>query len=478
MEAKPKTPERQLLFRQIPGVDQILDHPELSEWLVRVPREVCADVIRQVLAAVRAQILQDTESVLVKEGQVNRKAILGEVTRALHTLASPSLRAVVNGTGIVLHTNFGRAPLSGKALDAVSRVSASYNNLEYDLERRTRGSRHTHVEEALKALLKVESVLVVNNCAAAVLLTLAGLSHGKETIVSRGELVEIGGSFRIPEVMESAGAVLREVGTTNRTHLRDYESAITERTGLLMKAYRSNFDIVGFTTEVALEDLVALGAERGIPTAMDLGCGLLVDLQPYGIHRGTTVQSIVESGVDVVCFSGDKLLGGPQCGILVGKEKWISRLKSHPMTRALRVDKMVLSALEATLSSYLDGSWRTALPAHRMMTMTSEDTAIRAGQLQELLSPLEARFPVRLSIVETEGKVGGGTLPLTVLPGFGVCVAIEGTSSDAVEQFFRNHSSPIVGRVTESGFVLDVRTLFDGDFATIHACLTALLNPS
>ena len=470
-----KTVSQSELFQQIPAVDRVLGSPEMKTFIEGMPGELVTRVIRLELDAIRNSIRNADDEALSDQGQLSQTRVFERLQIRFAQTFQPSLAPVINGTGIVLHTNFGRAPLSERALEAISRTGRGYSNLEYDVAKRSRGSRHSHVETLLQQLLNVEAALVVNNCAAAVLLGLAALSHGKETIVSRGELVEIGGSFRIPEVMESAGAKLREVGTTNRTHLKDYESAIHSETGLLLKAYRSNFEIVGFTKEVSLEELVELGKKHEIPTMMDLGCGLIVDLKPFGIDRGTQVQSIVEKGVDLICFSGDKLLGGPQCGIIVGTKVMIEKLRNHPMTRALRVDKMVLSALEATLASYAEGKWTDELPAHRMLTMSPEEADERAQGLKAILCDNQPEeIELTIQVVDTEGKVGGGTLPLAVLKGKGVQISSKTMSPNDIERHFRGAQVPIIGRVTDAGFVLDSRTLFTADYDRIVKSLKDL----
>ena len=462
----------QTLYQQIPGVDRLLGEPTVASALNGIPGHLATQWIREELDAIRHSLKTGNDPLLNQDSTLNQDRIVVRILHRIENICAPSLRPLVNGTGIVLHTNFGRAPLSEDAIEAVSKTGRGYSNLEYDLEARARGSRHDHVETLLKAFLGVEAALVVNNCAAAVLLGIAANSKGKETIVSRGELVEIGGSFRIPEVMESAGALLKEVGTTNRTHVRDYENAMGPETGLLLKAYRSNFEIVGFTKEVSVAELAELGKAHEIPTMMDLGCGLMVDLAPYGIDRGTRVQSIVEAGIDLVCFSGDKLLGGPQCGIIVGKSPMIQRLKKHPMTRALRVDKMILSALEATLLSYVRGNWDQTIPAHQMLTLSESESHQKASALMEYLQRgLNDHSPFTLNLVPTEGKVGGGTLPLQVLPGHGVQITHSSLSPNAIEERLRLGENPIIGRVDDHGLVLDVRTIFGWQYESILSAL-------
>jgi L-seryl-tRNA(Ser) seleniumtransferase len=465
----------QALFRQIPAVDRLLAMEGIEAASHGLPSEATLRLIREELNTIRKTLTQNEDPLLVVDGTLSLERIEARVIQRFQTMREPSLRPVINGTGIVLHTNFGRAPLSERALEAIAKNSSGYSNLEYDLALRGRGSRHAHVEKLLQTLLGVEAALVVNNCAAAVLLGIAAMAKGKEVVVSRGELVEIGGSFRIPEVMESAGAKLREVGTTNRTHLHDYENAIGPETGLLLKAYRSNFEIVGFTEEVSTQEMVQLGNEHGVPTMMDLGSGLLTDLTPYGIHSGTQVQAILNSGIHLTCFSGDKLLGGPQCGILVGSKPHMDILKKHPMTRALRVDKMIYSALEATLSAYLDGTWRETIPSHRMLTSSLEEEKARAAQLMGVLHDNVApKGSYSFTPVDTEGKVGGGTLPLEILKGAGVCISHQKRSPNSLEVALRGGKVPMIGRVTNEGVIFDTRTLFESQFVEIATRLTEI----
>ena len=341
------------LLRQLPSVDEILKENRAKQWLETHPRILVLEAVRTAIDKQRKAILQSAEK---GEGRqtVALSEVLDQAETVLHELSEPSLRPVINATGVIVHTNLGRSPLSEKAIQRVVEISRSYSNLEYDITAGERGKRHVHVEGILKRLTGVEAAAAVNNNAAAVLLCLNTIARGKEVVVSRGELVEIGGSFRVPDVMERSGAILREVGTTNKTHLKDYEKAINENTGLILKVHTSNYKIVGFTREVAPEELAKLGKKHNMPVMWDLGSGGFVDLSAYGAGREPTVQAGRDSGVDVLTFSGDKLLGGPQAGIILGKKAWLDQIRSNPLARALRIDKLTLAALDATLRQYLD----------------------------------------------------------------------------------------------------------------------------
>jgi len=366
---------------------------------------------------------------------------------------------VINATGVVLHTNLGRAPLSAEALRNLVEVAGGYSNLEFNLETGERGSRYEHVEDLLCRISGAESALVVNNNAGAVLLALNTLAEGKEVIVSRGQLVEIGGSFRIPDVMRKSGARLVEVGTTNRTHPGDYERAITAETALLLKVHASNFRILGFTAEVSLKDLVALAGARGLPVMEDLGSGCFVDLSAYGIEHEPTVQEAVQAGADVVTFSGDKLLGGPQAGIILGKKKFIDPIKKNPLNRALRIDKLTLAGMEATLKIYLDPSRVIkALPALGMMTWPAEEVKKRAGRFRRKVGrELPAGYQVTLR--EDSSQVGGGALPLQALPTWVVAIRPLLLSAASLEERLRKSDPPVIARVKEEEVLLDLRTV-------------------
>jgi len=379
---------------------------------------------------------------------------------------TPSLKRVINATGVVIHTNLGRSPLSEKAIEEIVKVAKYYSNLEFDLKEGKRGSRYVHVEEILKEITQAEGALVVNNNAAAVLISLNTLAYGKEVIVSRGELVEIGGSFRIPEVMKWAGCILKEVGTTNKTHLFDYENAITENTAMLLKVHRSNFEIVGFTKEVSLEELVNLGKRFGIPVMKDLGSGCFVDFSEYGMKKELTVQEVLKADVDIVTFSGDKLLGGPQAGIILGKKELIEKIRKNPLNRALRIDKLTLAGLEATLRLYRDKALAIEhIPVLKMIFTPKEKLHKKAKYLLRKLKELKLKN-FNFKVVETINKTGGGALPTLDLISYAVAVESK-FSPQAVQKTLRENDPPIITRIDEDKLLIDVRCLFDKDYEEI-----------
>ena len=446
------------LLRKIPKVDELLRSESLADALRLYGDHAVTEAVRAELDALRQGILQQQITSMPEQG-----VLCQQITKRAQRASLPSFRHVINGTGILLHTNLGRACLSEKAARAVYDASKAYSNLEYDLATGKRGSRYSHVEDILCRLTGAESALVVNNNAAAVLLVLSALTQGGQVPVSRGELVEIGGSFRIPEIMESCGAQLKEVGATNKTHLYDYERAINEHTRALMKVHTSNYRIVGFSETPALSDLVELGHRHGLPVIEDLGSGCLVNLEQFGIHGEPTVQDSLKAGVDVVSFSGDKLLGGPQAGIILGKKQYLDILKKHPLNRAMRVDKMTLAALEATLQSYEQGA-AEEIPVIGMLS--AKEDALR--QKAALLASLLTEAGISVDIVPTEGRVGGGSVPNQVLPSY--AIALDG-NVEALEEKLRLGIQPIIGRIHEGRYLLDVRTLFEKDFPIILEAL-------
>ena len=448
----------QKLLREIPKVDELLKNPILKTLSLNVPDQTITQAVRQVLEDLRRGILSgEIEEMPGQDWLCTRIA-----ENALRD-AEPSLRPVINGTGIILHTNLGRACIADRAARAAQKVAQSYSTLEYNLQAGRRGTRYSHVEDLLCKLTGAESALVVNNNAAAVLLILSDMATGGEVITSRGELVEIGGSFRVPDIMEACGATLKEVGTTNKTHLRDYDRAISEKTRALMKVHTSNYRIVGFSETPDLADLVALGHERGLPVIEDLGSGCLVDLNRFGIHDEPTVQHSVQAGVDVVSFSGDKLLGGPQAGIIVGKKAIVDKLKKHPLTRAMRVDKMTLAALEATLQIYEAGLAEKEIPTIAMLAATPE---LLRGKAENLCARMKAAG-IPAEVVPTEGQVGGGSVPTQMLRSFAVALSPAKGSLDELETALRLGSPAIIGRIHRDLFLLDVRTLWEKDYDAI-----------
>lgn len=375
--------------------------------------------------------------------------------QALEALMARRLVPVINATGVIVHTNLGRAPLSAEAVEAVREVAAGYCNLEYDLQLGSRGSRHSHVEELLCRLTGAEAALVVNNNAAAVLLVLGELARGREVIISRGQLVEIGGGFRVPEVMAQSGARLVEVGTTNRTYLHDYERAIGPDTAALMRVHSSNFRIIGFTHSVSTKELADLAHGRGLLLIDDLGSGALIASEQFGLEHEPTPQESLEAGADVVCFSGDKLLGGPQAGIIVGRREIIQRLSRAPLVRALRVDKMTLAALEATLRHYLRGEATVALPVWRAISEPADSVHSRAQRVANVIGSAG----IKAAVVATEATVGGGSLPGEVLPSYGVAIDPAPLSADNLAQRMRLALPPVVCRIVADKVILDMRTV-------------------
>ena len=447
----------QKLLRQIPKVDELMKQTALQQLCETVPAQKVTEAVRQILEDLRGSILSGSIEELPAV-----EDLCGLVISAANKKAEYSLRKVINATGIILHTNLGRACISDRAAAAACEVAQSYSTLEYNLQAGRRGTRYSHVEELLCRLTGAESALVVNNNAAAVLLILSDMAQGGQVITSRGELVEIGGSFRVPDIMEACGAELKEVGTTNKTHLWDYDRAITEKTRALMKVHTSNYRIVGFSETPSLPELVELGHSRGLPVIEDLGSGCLVDLQQFGIYGEPTVQDSVRAGVDVVSFSGDKLLGGPQAGIIVGKKAIVDKLKKHPLTRAMRVDKMTLAALEATLRSY-DAGLMDEIPTIAMLSAKPAQLRAKA----DILCALMTKAGIAAEVVPTEGQVGGGSVPTQMLSSYAVAVQPSGVNLDQLETNLRLGSPAIIGRINHDRFLLDVRTLRESDFEAI-----------
>ena len=451
------------LLRSIPKVDDLLKSPVLTAACETLAPQTVTDAVRRVLEDLRAGVLS---------GEISELPAVEDLCRRIVAIARqeslPSLRGVINGTGVVLHTNLGRACLSKRAARAVAEVAGNYSTLEYDLSTGGRGLRYSHVEDLLKKLTGAESALVVNNNAAAVLLVLTAMAAGGEVITSRGELVEIGGSFRVPEIMESCGCRLREVGTTNKTHLKDYAAAICEDTRALMKVNTSNFRILGFTESVEPAELAVLAHEHNLPLIQDLGSGALCQLEQFGIHDESTVQNCVRAGVDVITFSGDKLLGGPQAGIIIGRKNLVDLFRQHPLTRAMRVDKMTLAALEATLRSYAEGTELEEIPTLAMLKATPEDLRARAEALCGLLTGAG----VDAEVQPEQDQVGGGSIPTQLLPTFVTAIRPKKGSVDTLEASLRLRDRPIIGRIAHDRYLLDARTLREEEFACIVKALT------
>ncbi len=460
-------------LKLLPGVDRILAYGSGGQRFENIPKSVLIPAIRATIDALRADILGSTAP--LEANRFALEVVTAAVQRRVARKMALKLKRTVNATGIVVHTNLGRSLLAPRVLAHLTTISSRYSNLEFDLEKGRRGSRYSAVEAILCELSGAPAAMVVNNNAAAVLLCLDTLASGREVIVSRGELVEIGGSFRIPDVMAKSGAVLKEVGATNRTHPRDYENAIGERTGLLFKAHTSNFSIVGFTTAVALADLVAIGRKHQLPIMEDLGSGTLVDFSRYGMIKEPTVQESLAAGVDVVTFSGDKLLGGPQAGIILGTKPLIDRIKANPLTRALRIDKMTLAALEGTMQLYRDERQAMhEIPTLSMLSISLAAIEARAADLKSRLEKIAGKR-ISASVLPCTSRAGGGSLPLMDLPSRCVGVTMDDRSANAIEQWLRDHTPPIIGRIEKDQFIMDPRTLQEEELDIIETAFTQML---
>jgi L-seryl-tRNA(Ser) seleniumtransferase len=446
------------LYRLLPSVDELLKSADLAELLAGEGQPAVTESVRAMLTNMREQISTGTlgtqQAVQLAVAHLPRA-----VARHLSSAMEFSLRPVINATGVILHTNLGRAPLAEAAIRRITEVAGRYSNLEFDIAAGERGKRDVHVDRLFSRLLNQEGVsgirtVAVNNCAAAVMLALNTLAEGGEVIVSRGELVEIGGSFRVPDVMAKSGATLREVGTTNRTRLDDYENAITEKTRLLLRVHRSNFAIIGFTEQPSLEELAALGRKHNIPVMEDLGGGALLQLRALGVNESGVMDSL-RAGADMITYSGDKMLGGPQAGLLSGREELIKRVRSNPLFRALRVDKLTYAALEGTLMEYIRQN-HDAIPFARMMLLSAADICVRAEAMQKQLS---SAAHLKTTIISGESLVGGGSAPTSSLPTFLLAVTAESLSADELAARLRHNTPPIITRVEEGRVLIDLRTV-------------------
>lgn len=458
------------LFTLIPKVDELLDNQNISELLDNMPRKIIMDAIREEVEELRSIIKENSS----EEAEI--KKIISNLVNNIKLRAIEkniySLKRVVNATGTVIHTNLGRSLINEEIFNNMREIALNYSNLEYDLESGTRGSRYSHLEEIIQELTGGEASMVVNNNAAAVLLALSALVKDKEVIVSRGELIEIGGSFRIPEVLEQSGAKLVSVGSTNKTHLHDYENAINENTGALLKVHTSNYRILGFTSAVDSKELYELKKKYKIPLIEDLGSGVLIDLSKYGLQYEPTVGESLDKGVDVVTFSGDKLLGGPQAGIIIGKKEYIDKMKKHPLTRAFRVDKFTISALEATLKYYLDEKKAIEnIPTLKMLTMTPEILNIKAEDLLKKINNKINSDNIELEIKDEFSEVGGGSLPLEKLPTKCIVLRIKNKSTQEFENKLRAYKIPIITRLYKDKIYLDLRTINEEDYDIIVSAI-------
>jgi len=467
-------PEVGAILRRIPSVDEVLTGASTQRLLERQPRWAVLEAVREVLAACRRRALAGDASPEATQALLDPQAIQASVEAATDRKAGPSLRPVINATGVVLHTNLGRAPLAPSALAAIAATARGYSNLEFDLDSGARGSRQAHVENLLCALTGAEAALVVNNNAAAVFLAVNTLANGREVVISRGELVEIGDSFRIPDVMTSAGGRLREVGTTNRTHLADYEQAVGPETGMILKVHRSNFQLLGFTADVETASLVALARQRSLPVMEDLGSGALVDLSAFGLRREPLAADAIRAGMDVVTFSGDKLLGGPQAGILVGRRELLARLRRNPLARTVRIDKLCLAALEATLRLAREADLACQeIPVLRMLSLPAAAVGARAEALAEALRAVAPG--VRCAVEAGTSEVGGGALPLQTLPTRVLTLGPGREGAGALEARLRTGEPPVLVRVQGERVLLDLRTVAPDEDAALLAALTAVL---
>jgi L-seryl-tRNA(Ser) seleniumtransferase len=453
----------QSLLAKIPSVDAILSHPRLDLWREKIQHDILADRIRHILEGFRAKILKDKHKVVP-----DQETILDLVERELTQLLAHRLRKVINATGIILHTGLGRAPWSNEARNAAVEVMTGYSNLEIDLATGARGQRLDHVEQLICLLCQASAAAVVNNNAAAVLLVLNTLAQRKDVIVSHGQLIEIGGSFRLPDIIKRSGARLVAVGTTNRTRISDYRDAITDRTGVLMMAHTSNYRIKGFTEEASLTELVALGKECSIPVVYDLGGGILKDWQEFGLPPEPVASDSLTAGASVVTFSGDKVLGGPQAGLIVGNKDIVRRVRKNPLMRAVRCDKVTLAALEATLRLYLSpDAYRHQVPAWRMLTEPTKEVRQRAKKIADRFGKLSGSEKISLEVRNTEIEAGSGTLPMETLPSAAVALKPHRGSVEKLARRFARCNVPVIGYLKDDTFFLDVRTIALNEIAVL-----------
>jgi len=456
---------------QLPQVNECLNSSHGRRWLETWYRKIVIRSIREIIDGKRKEVLDGGDP------DLSLDALAHDIEEAIKAYSAYKLRPLINASGVVIHTNLGRSLLSDKAIENVVAAAGSYSNLEYEIAKGKRGKRYSHIKDIIKELTGAEDAIVVNNNAAAVLICLDTFARGKEVIVSRGELVEIGGSFRVPEVMKSSGAILREVGTTNKTHLYDYANAVSGNTGLLLKVHQSNYKVIGFTEDVPIQSLAKVGKEFNIPIVDDLGSGSMISLEKYGIHDEPTVQEVIKQGADLVTFSGDKLLGGPQSGIIVGKEKLIQQIQKNPMLRAMRIDKMTFAALEATFMQYLDEEKALQnIPTVRMLTQPLETIKKRA---KRILNPLKKSLAVHadLEIIPDQSRAGGGSLPEADFPTFAVSVKPLHMSVNALEKRLRLGEPPVIARIKEDVILIDARTVQDQEVKTLVRCIDAAFLP-
>lgn len=452
------------LLRSLPKIDEIIKLSQCNDLINKYTRNIVIRELRNSIEVYRQKILK---------GEINFSPLIEDIIERsknnIHNKYKVNFIRVVNGTGVIIHTNLGRSILSDDAMNALRNVCSYYNNLEYNVDSGERGSRYSHVEGIIKEVTGAEDAIVVNNNAAAIMLVLNSICEEKEVIVSRGQLVEIGGSFRIPEVMKFSRANLVEVGTTNRTHVEDYENAISENTAAFLKVHSSNFKIVGFTKEVTLKELVNLAEKNNIPIIEDIGSGVLIDLSKYGLEKEPTIMESVTAGADIITFSGDKMLGGPQAGIIVGKKKYIDKIKKNQLLRALRVDKFTLVALETTFRHYLFNEEHEKIPTINMMTIDKGKLKRRSRKLMRKLASLKNIFV--LKIEEGESTIGGGSMPDSKLSTYLIKISCIYLSEDILEKKLRENSIPIICRIHKNSICIDVRTLLEDDYDVIYRAL-------
>ncbi len=462
------------LFRQIPKVDDILLDDRVVNILEEVPRTLVVTCIREELDKMRNQVKSLSEEE-AESFEITFDPIIESIMGLINKKYDFKLKRVINGTGVVLHTNLGRSLISEEIREHIMDVACNYSNLEFDISNGKRGSRYTHVEDLLCMLTGAEDAMVVNNNAAAVMLVLSTMTSDKEVIVSRGQLVEIGGSFRIPEVMKWSGAKLVEIGTTNKTHLKDYEDAITENTGALLKVHTSNYKIMGFTSEIEVNELSELGKKYDVPVIEDIGSGSLIDYSKFGLTKEPTVKESILAGADVVTFSGDKMLGGPQAGIIVGKKKYIDMMKKNHLTRALRVDKMTFAALEATLKCYLDEANAIKnIPTVRMLSLNYDQIKLKAD---DLYARLEGKLKnASIELIDGESEVGGGSMPLEKMKSRLISIDHHAKSTNQFVSELRDLEIPLIGRVNEDKLLLDLRTIDEKEYDFVVEALVATCN--
>ena len=462
---------KNMLYRSIPKVDVLLENSDIVTLIENHHRDVVVDVIREEIDKLRNFIKENDDVNLIEE-KINN--LIENIKISTEKVYSYNIKKVINGTGTILHTNLGRAIISKKHADYLSEVVTSYSNLEYNLEEGKRGERYSHFEKLICKITGAEAAMAVNNNAAAVMLVLSSMAAEKEVIVSRGELVEVGGKFRIPDVMKSSNAHLVEIGTTNKTHLEDYEDAISENTGAFLKVHTSNFKILGFTESVSIEELCKLGREKDIPVIEDIGSGVLIDLSEYGLEYEPTVQDSIKAGVDVVSFSGDKLLGGPQAGIIVGKKKYIDKMKKNPLTRAFRIDKFTATILEMIFHEYLNEE--DAIKNIPVLSLITKDLKEIEKNTNDLFNKIEKLKDVAdINVEDTLSQIGGGSLPAERIKSKSVTIMPKNISTQSLEAKLRAGKNPVVGRISEEKLILDMRTVLEDEIDILAQKLIDIL---